>query len=268
MRKFAITVAIGAALVAQGCAREGADTETAETTTPGAVTDTDQAALPPTSPEAGMQQTAAGAGQLSPQTFVSRATNANMLEIEASRVALERTQNAQVREYAQRMVNDHTKVGAQMQELAPQLNVTVPQSLDAPMQGQVQTLRTADAAGFDRAYVDLMVSSHRDAVELFTQAAGSQAAGARSGTAATGAGGARGAAGGGTTGSATTPGGATGGAGGGGQTAESGASQLPQQLQQFAANTLPTLRQHLEQAQQLQGRISGQGQTGGTTPRT
>ena len=100
--------------------------------------------------------------------FAAKATMSNMLEIETSRMALERTKQAAIRDYAQTMIADHTKAWQELDAILKEANANAPVSkLDATHQLVVDRLKKADAARFDREYVAVQVKAHEEAVALF-----------------------------------------------------------------------------------------------------
>ncbi|AKD02945.1 DUF4142 domain-containing protein [Pontibacter korlensis] len=102
--------------------------------------------------------------------FMTKAASNSMLEVEAGRLAQDRAQNQQVKEYGKMMVADHTKANEQMKQLAQQKNVTLPDSLGQDHKDQLQSLQDKKGREFDQEYMDLMVSSHEEAVTLFEDA--------------------------------------------------------------------------------------------------
>jgi len=102
-----------------------------------------------------------------PDAFVASAAQANMSEIELSKLALQKSQNARVRDFAQHMIDDHTRTGNVLAVVAKQEHVPLPDALDAGHAAKVADL-TARTTDFDRAYVDTMVSDHAAAVALFS----------------------------------------------------------------------------------------------------
>lgn len=131
------------------------------------------------SPEAvdrAQDMAAAPVGQMSAATlgantvggYVPNAAEGDMYEIQAADIALERTQNAQVRELAQMIKTDHTQASESFKRIAPQAapDVTMPTELDERRQGLLDNLRSASAADFDRVYLDQQVAAHNEAVTL------------------------------------------------------------------------------------------------------
>jgi putative membrane protein len=113
----------------------------------------------------------------SPQEFATMAAQSNMLEIESSRMALEMSKKDDIRAFAQKMIDDHTKAGKDMMEAASADKVEdVPQKLDAAHQAMIDELKNASGDDFDRAYSQMQLEAHQQAVQLFTQFAQQQGA--------------------------------------------------------------------------------------------
>ena len=114
--------------------------------------------------------TAAAAAQTdspSPQTFVQKAAQDGMTEVELGKVALEKSQNPEVRNFAQRMVTDHGKANSELTTLAKQKGIDAPKKLDAEHQAMVQNLKAKDGASFDSEYSHHMNMDHSKAISLF-----------------------------------------------------------------------------------------------------
>ncbi|NDV85232.1 DUF4142 domain-containing protein [Aurantimonas aggregata] len=124
-------------------------------------------------PSVASAQTAAPATQqqaaLTAAEFVPTATFSNRFEIESSELALERTQSADVRHFAQRMVQDHTAAGeALMQAVeASGADLAVPAGLDQRHQQMVDQLQDLPEGQFDAAYLQMQRQAHDEAVALF-----------------------------------------------------------------------------------------------------
>jgi putative membrane protein len=94
------------------------------------------------------------------------AYTAGQLDIEAGKQALDKSQNKDVRAFAQRMVGDHTSVNDQALVLVKKLNVTpednpTSQSLTKQADAKRQELAKLNGADFDKAYVDNEVAYHK-----------------------------------------------------------------------------------------------------------
>jgi putative membrane protein len=104
--------------------------------------------------------------------FWKKAAEGGMAEVELSKVAQTKAQNAEVKKFAQTMVTDHTKANDELKALAAKKSVTLPTELDAAHKSTLDKLKGLSGAEFDKAYVDAMVSDHDAAVDLFKKQAG------------------------------------------------------------------------------------------------
>ncbi len=102
-----------------------------------------------------------------PTTFVKKAAQDGMTEVQLGKLALQKSQDAKVREFANRMVADHSKAGEDLASLAKSKNIDVPATLDAEHQSIVQTLTSKSGAAFDTAYSQHMKADHSEAIALF-----------------------------------------------------------------------------------------------------
>jgi putative membrane protein len=95
------------------------------------------------------------------QKIVADMAIANMAEVNAGKMALAKTQNPQVKTFAQQMVDDHTKALGEVQALAQSKGVTLPGDVDAPHKAMAAKLDKLSGAAFDKAYMaDAGVSDH------------------------------------------------------------------------------------------------------------
>jgi putative membrane protein len=105
-------------------------------------------------------------------TFVRTAAMDGMAEVEHGRLAVQNATHDEVKQFGQRMVDDHSKAGDELKGLAAQKRVTLPSELDAKHKAMHDTLSKMKGAAFDRAYMAHMVSAHQQAVALFEKEAG------------------------------------------------------------------------------------------------
>ena len=91
---------------------------------------------------------------------------ADMAEIEAGKLALEKAQDPKVKEFAQHMVDDHGKMLDEVKSLAQSKNVELPSAPDAKHEKAMKKLESASGASFDREYMRAMVKDHREALKL------------------------------------------------------------------------------------------------------
>jgi putative membrane protein len=101
--------------------------------------------------------------------FVAKASVANLFEIQTSELALQRSQNPEVRALAQAMITDHTKAGADLQAALTAAKSTLmpATTLDEAHQKKYEDLANAKPEAFDDKYVDIQTDAHNEAVALF-----------------------------------------------------------------------------------------------------
>lgn len=78
---------------------------------------------------------------------------ANLSEVAMAKLAQEKTSNDEVRNYAQRMIDDHSKAMDQLQQLAQAKGVQLPTAPDAKHQAMEKKLRAMSGQEFDRQYM-------------------------------------------------------------------------------------------------------------------
>ena len=109
---------------------------------------------------------AATLGANTVEGYVSNAAEGDMYEIQAADIALERTQNAEVRQLAEMIKRDHTAASQNMRAAAQAAGQTLPTELDQRRQGMLDNLRAASAEDFDRVYIEQQVAAHNEALTL------------------------------------------------------------------------------------------------------
>jgi len=110
----------------------------------------------------------APASRVTSSSFVAMAASANLFEIESSQLALQRSQSAKVKDFAQHMVADHNLAASKMKQALSQANIAAPpEKLGAKDQQTYDNLKAAQGAAFDKAYIEAQYNAHVEAVSLF-----------------------------------------------------------------------------------------------------
>lgn len=108
--------------------------------------------------------------QMENQTFVTQALTNNKFEVAAATLAQSKSQNAQIKQFAGKMISEHTAMGVDLTDLAKSMELTIPANLEQQDQDNINALgNTGD--NFDKEFTRMMVASHEKAVTLFSQAA-------------------------------------------------------------------------------------------------
>jgi len=99
--------------------------------------------------------------------FIKTAHEAGLTEIAASKLAKQKSTNSQVTGLADMMITDHTALGVDVDTLASQKFVSVAPNVNHDHQVILDSLAKKTGAEFDKAYIEMMVADHEEAVELF-----------------------------------------------------------------------------------------------------
>jgi putative membrane protein len=103
----------------------------------------------------------------SERNFTMKAAQANLAEIEAARIALDKSDNNDVKAYANMIKNDHTSALEDLADLMKDKNVQQPRSIASDTQQDISRMSNLSGGEFDREFVNMMVSDHQKAIELF-----------------------------------------------------------------------------------------------------
>ena len=95
---------------------------------------------------------------------------ANRIDIEQARLALRKSSNAQVKEFANQMISDHTSLEKSVNDLAKKLGVTpAPSETSKQLQQQaaeeMKKLRSLKGKAFDQEYVSHEVAYHQAVID-------------------------------------------------------------------------------------------------------
>ena len=99
--------------------------------------------------------------------FMHTAAMGGMAEVELGKLGVANAMSSDVKQFAQRMVDDHSKANDELKALAAQKSVKLPAELDAKHKALQDKLAKQKGAAFDAAYMSEMVSDHNTDVALF-----------------------------------------------------------------------------------------------------
>ncbi|SDS21318.1 putative membrane protein [Mucilaginibacter mallensis] len=98
--------------------------------------------------------------------FATAAANGGMAEVEFAKLALTKTSNAQIKDFANMMVTDHGKANDTLAAIAKTKNITLPTMCDSATMKKMDDVGKKTGADFDKAYVDAMIGGHKKALTL------------------------------------------------------------------------------------------------------
>jgi len=92
--------------------------------------------------------------------FVKEALMGGMAEVQLGQLAAQKGSSDDVKQFGQKMVDDHTKLGDQMKTVAGEIGVMPPNSISPKDQALMTRLQALSGEQFDKAYIRAMVKDH------------------------------------------------------------------------------------------------------------
>ena len=105
--------------------------------------------------------------------FVLQAAEGGIEEVVLGQLAQERATNDAIRQFGQRMVQDHSRANEELITIAAARGARPPEQLAPASEAVRQTLAALAPDGFDAEYIAHQVAAHEVALALFQHAAGS-----------------------------------------------------------------------------------------------
>jgi putative membrane protein len=105
------------------------------------------------------------------RSFLRTAVEGNLAEIKFGELAVQKASSADVKDFAQKMVTDHTAVNANLEVIADSMGVMVPKKLSKEDQAEHDKLNTLAGTAFDAEYLTIMVKDHHQDLREFRQEA-------------------------------------------------------------------------------------------------
>jgi len=99
--------------------------------------------------------------------FVTDAALGGMAEVELGKLATQKASSDGVKQFGQKMVDDHSKANDQLKEIASKESITIPDSLDSKHQSRIEKLSKLSGPDFDKAYIKDQVKDHKKDVSEF-----------------------------------------------------------------------------------------------------
>ena len=96
-----------------------------------------------------------------------------MFEVAIGKVAVQKAQNSDVRQFGQRMVDDHAKANDQLTGVASKDNLVLPTALNTKDQATIDRLSSLTGSAFDRDYMWRVVVDHEADIARFQHEANS-----------------------------------------------------------------------------------------------
>lgn len=108
--------------------------------------------------------------------FMRMAAHSDQFEIQSSQLALQKSNNPEVRAYAEMMIQEHTLSSQRLSAIAAQYGVALPTAPNEFQQAVIEQLSTLSDAEFDRAYMEAQANGHALTAAVYRTQVGQGAA--------------------------------------------------------------------------------------------
>jgi putative membrane protein len=115
-------------------------------------------------------QQAEESAQASDPLFVHSAAQSNVYEIGAGRAAVQNAERQEVKEFAQMLIDEHTRATSQLITASEELGIQPVTDMAQSQQLKLNYLGTLQGAEFDAAFLKQQVLAHQEAISLFETA--------------------------------------------------------------------------------------------------
>ena len=92
--------------------------------------------------------------------FITKAAQSDMTEIQTSQLALQKSKNKSVRDYAQMMIKHHTESSKELKPIAQSKRVPLPTTIGPENTALLTSLKKVNGSKFDQAYMQGQVQAH------------------------------------------------------------------------------------------------------------
>ncbi len=103
------------------------------------------------------------------KTFVHKVGLGGMFEVDSSKLALEKAQSQQVKDFAANEVKEHTEVGDKLKTVATEMGIDVPAQRDEKFQKMYDALNAKSGGDFEALYLKDMKAIHHTDGGLFAK---------------------------------------------------------------------------------------------------
>ena len=99
------------------------------------------------------------------QDLMTKAAQGGLAEVSLGQSAAQKATSPDVKAFAQKMVDEHSKANDQLKQVATTKGVTLPTDTDAEHKAVADKVNAQSGAKFDKAYMDAMVKDHYKTVK-------------------------------------------------------------------------------------------------------
>lgn len=133
----------------------------------------EEAGAEPASSEKGRRKERTAASRGSGE-FLAQAAEDFMAEVELCRLALQNSENNDVKMFAQQMIDEHSQLGAEIEKLAADKQMDLPRDLESKHKAAMKKMEKLSGTDFDREFITHSVKEHENDLKVFQHYAGQE----------------------------------------------------------------------------------------------
>lgn len=105
--------------------------------------------------------------------FIARASASGVAEIEAGKIALQKTTYPEIKKFAQKMIENYASSNRDLRALAAKKDVEIADDVQLLDQAKAYVLKQREGESFDVAYVNNQIDAHKTTIKLYQDASSS-----------------------------------------------------------------------------------------------
>lgn len=126
-----------------------------------------QQPMSPNTGTLGSDSSAVNQQAMADKEFVRKALEGGTAEVQLGQLAQQKSQSDDVKQFGQKMIEDHTALGNQIKPIAQQLGVKEPKTPSKKDKQLMTKLEALSGPQFDEAYIQAMVKDHKQDLKEF-----------------------------------------------------------------------------------------------------
>ena len=105
------------------------------------------------------------------KAFLRKAAEGGMAEVQLGQLAQQKASSQDVRQFGEKMVQDHSQLDQQLKPIAEQQGVRPPKALSKKDEATLRKLEGLSGQQFDHAYIETMLKDHKKDLKEFKETA-------------------------------------------------------------------------------------------------
>jgi putative membrane protein len=102
-------------------------------------------------------------------TFLDAAAQGGIMMVQLGNIAEKKAHNKEIKDFANMMISDHSKINDELKSLAQKNNINLPDSPGKDKQDKINDLEKLSGRKFEKQYVDMMAEDHENDIAKFKE---------------------------------------------------------------------------------------------------